>query len=85
MALLDLLGRRGCLRVLWELRGDRLTFRALQEAADTNPSALNTRLAELREAAILDHDGHGYGLTPQGHDLLALLMPLQTWAEAWAK
>ena len=32
MVLLDLLGRRGALRVLWELRGDPLTFRALQKA-----------------------------------------------------
>ena len=31
MALLDLLGRRMSLRILWELRDDRLTFRALQQ------------------------------------------------------
>jgi hypothetical protein len=28
MAAFDVLGRRGALRVLWELRGDALTFRA---------------------------------------------------------
>jgi DNA-binding HxlR family transcriptional regulator len=83
MALLDLLGRRGCLRALWELRGDRLTFRALQDAADTNPSALNTRLTELREAGIIDHDGQGYGLTPRGRELLTHLTPLQAWADTW--
>jgi DNA-binding HxlR family transcriptional regulator len=83
MALLDLLGRRACLRVLWELRHERLTFRALQQAADTNPSVLNTRLAELREAGIVDHDGDGYCLTARGRDLLALLGPLHAWAEAW--
>ena len=34
MAALDLLGRRGSLRILWELReGVPLTFRALQDAA----------------------------------------------------
>ncbi|MEW5864097.1 MAG: hypothetical protein AB1773_10975, partial [Pseudomonadota bacterium] len=34
-AMLDLLGRRRALRVIWELRGDRrLTFRALQAACD---------------------------------------------------
>src|SRR3546814_465309 len=33
MAALDLLGRRWCLRILWELRGPSLTFRALQGAA----------------------------------------------------
>jgi DNA-binding HxlR family transcriptional regulator len=83
MALLDLLGRRACLRVLWELRSERLTFRALQDAAATNPSVLNTRLTELREAGIVEHDGEGYRLTPRGRDLLALLGPLHGWAEAW--
>jgi hypothetical protein len=54
MALLDLLGRRMTLRILWELREDRrLTFRALQEAAETNPSVLNARLAELRSAHLV--------------------------------
>ncbi len=85
MALLDLLGRRAALRVLWELRGERLTFRRLEEAAETNPSVLNARLAELREAGIVDHDGDGYGLTEHGRALLERLAPLQAWAEAWAR
>jgi DNA-binding HxlR family transcriptional regulator len=86
MALLDLLGRRAALRVLWELRGERLTFRALVVAADTNPSVLNARLAELREAGVVDHDSDGgYGLTADGKGLLDKLAPLHAWAEAWAK
>ena len=35
--------------LLWELRGEPLTFRALQAACDTNPGSLNTRRKELRE------------------------------------
>jgi DNA-binding HxlR family transcriptional regulator len=31
MALLDLLGRRWALRVIWELRSEPLSFRELQE------------------------------------------------------
>ena len=54
MVALDLLGRRSTLRILWELReGQPLTFRALQDAAQTNPSLLNTRLRELRENGLL--------------------------------
>jgi DNA-binding HxlR family transcriptional regulator len=55
MALLDLLGRRMSLRVLWELAqaGQPLTFRELQAVAETNPSLLNTRLKEMRAAAIV--------------------------------
>jgi DNA-binding HxlR family transcriptional regulator len=83
MVALDLLGRRGALRVLWELREEALTFRALQDAADTNPSLLNTRLKELREAGLVEHAEGGYRLTRQGTDLLAALMPLYLWAEQW--
>ena len=82
MVALDLLGRRGALRVLWELRGDALTFRALQLAVDTNPALLNTRLKELREAGLVDHDG-GYRLTAEGRALLAAMQPLSAWAERW--
>lgn len=85
MALLDLLGRRMALRILWELSQARqaLTFRALQAAADTNPGLLNTRLKELRAAGIVRHDAGGYGLTEDGTALLALLLPLHRWADAW--
>ena len=86
MALLDLLGRRMTLRILWELREERrLTFRAMQEAAETNPSVLNARLAELREAGLVAHATDGYGLTPHGQSLLATILPLHTWADGWAK
>ena len=85
MALLDLLGRRMALRILWELRDGGLTFRALQQAAETNPSVLNARLGELREARIVEHGPDGYGLTPQGKKLLELPLPLHDWAEEWAK
>jgi DNA-binding HxlR family transcriptional regulator len=86
MVLLDLLGRRMALRILWELRDDkRLTFRALQDAADTNPSVLNARLAELREAHLLTHGPDGYALTPHGKSLLSTILPLHAWADQWAK
>lgn len=85
MAVLDLLGRRAALRVLWELRARRLTFRGLIDAAATNPSVLNARLAELRAAGVLDHAAGGYGLTAAGRRLLADLAPLHAWAEAWAR
>ena len=84
MALLDLLGRRMTLRILWELcRVDGpLTFRALQAAADTNPTVLNTRVKELRAAGLVTHDESGYRLTQRGVELMALLLPLHAWAES---
>jgi DNA-binding HxlR family transcriptional regulator len=72
-------------RILWELRNGSLTFRALQEAAETNPSVLNVRLKELREARLVQHGPEGYGLTSQGKRLLELFLPLHTWAEEWAR
>ena len=84
MAALDLLGRRGALRIVWELREGRvLTFRALQAAAELPPGTLNTRLSELRAADIVAADG-GYRLTPRGADLIIALWPLLRWSEDWA-
>ena len=85
MVLLDVLGRRGALRILWELRGDPLTFRALQAASESNPGSLNTRLAELRELGIVDHADGGYRLTEHGRSLVDALAPLQAWADDWAR
>lgn len=86
MAVLDLLGRRSTLRILWELRdGKPLTFRVLQDAADTNPSLLNTRLRELREGGLLAHEGEGYELTPTGKSLLVALKPLLQWSKEWSE
>jgi DNA-binding HxlR family transcriptional regulator len=86
MALLDLLGRRMTLRILWELtrRGMPTTFRMLQDAAETNPSLLNTRLKELRAARLVRHTGRGYALSAQGDMLSTLLLPLNDWANEWA-
>ena len=84
MVVLDLLGRRGALRILWELReGKPMTFRALQDAAASNPSVLNTRLAELRAAGVVAHEGDGYLLTVTGRELLGAFRPLAEWASKW--
>lgn len=85
MALLDLLGRRLTLRVLWELRhGDAYTFRELQErCGGASSSTLNRRLGELDAVGLVAHDD-GYRLTEHGTDLLAVLAPLQDWAQQWA-
>ncbi|MBL6951072.1 MAG: helix-turn-helix transcriptional regulator [Alphaproteobacteria bacterium] len=82
MALLDLLGRRMCLRILWELRETSLKFRALQAAAETNPSVLNTRLGELKRAGLVELTSDGYQLTEAGLNLAGLLLPLHAWSEA---
>jgi DNA-binding HxlR family transcriptional regulator len=88
MALLDLLGRRWALRVLWELRGgEALTFRELQaRCGGVSSSVLNDRLHELREAEIVTTapDG-GYALTGEGRDLLRALEPVSAWAKRWRR
>ncbi len=88
MALLDLLGRRWALRVLWELRGGaRPTFRELQaRCGEISSSVLNDRLRELREAGIVDGGASdGYGLTDEGSELLHALAPLDAWARRWGE
>jgi DNA-binding HxlR family transcriptional regulator len=87
MVLLDLLGRRWVLRILWELRDGPLKFRVLQERCeDMSPSVLSQRLKELVEARILAVDGAGaYAFTEQGDRLRHLLLPLREWADQWAR
>ncbi len=86
MVLLDLLGQRWTLRILWELRDGPLTFRALRDACDgVSPTVLSNRLAELRDAGLVDHEeGAGYRLTEMGTSLGARLLHLSRWAEEWA-
>jgi DNA-binding HxlR family transcriptional regulator len=86
MALLDLLGRRWTLRLIWELRDDALRFRELQaRCGASSASVLNERLAELRAAGIVEAAASGYRLTGEGRELLSVYPPLQAWAERWAE
>src|SRR3954468_7726082 len=88
MALLDLLGRRWTLRIMWELRDDRaLTSRALRTACDeASPTIMQARLSELREAGFVELvAGDGYRLTALGNELRGDLLPLHRFAERWAK
>jgi DNA-binding HxlR family transcriptional regulator len=87
MALLDLLGRRWTLRILWELRDSALTSRALREACDDgSPTVLQARLTELRQAGFVELvPGSGYRLTAPGKELLDTLLPLHKFAERWIK
>ena len=87
MALLDLLGRRWTLRVLWELRDAPHTFRALQDACGSvSPAVLNQRLRELRDARLVElADEGGYGLSALGRELLERFVPMVAWAEKWAR
>ena len=83
---LDLFQRRWALRVLWELRDGPLTFRALQaRCGDVSPTVLNQRLAELREAALVESGASGYALGDLGRELLVAFGPLTQWAQRWKK
>ena len=87
MVLLDLLGRRWTLRIVWELRDAPKRFRELQEAiGGASPTIVNTRLADLRAARLIElEESAGYRLTATGRELLELFLPLHAWAEKWAK
>jgi DNA-binding HxlR family transcriptional regulator len=86
MVLLDLLGRRWTLRIVWELREQPQRFRELQASIGASPTIINTRLSELREARLVELDeAAGYRLTALGQELLRLFLPLHHWSEKWAK
>lgn len=85
-ALLDLLGRRWAMRILWELREGPCTFRALQErCGGISPTVLNQRIRELRETALIEAQGEtGYQLTSLGLELGEAMAPLKAWADRWS-
>ena len=87
LALLDLLGRRWALRILWELRTEPASFQALQQRCDSmSTSVLSQRLAELRDAQLVDKDGTAdYVLTEQGVRLLSRLDGIDEWTQEWAR
>ncbi len=87
MILLDLIGRRWTLRIIWELREGPLTSRVLRERCDDiSPTVLQARMGELRHAGFvtLDTPG-GYRLTDLGHELREYTGGLYMFAERWAK
>ena len=87
LALLDLLGRRWALRILWELRMQPASFQALHRRCDfMSTSVLSQRLAELGEAQLIDKgaDG-GYALTEHGDRLLSRLDGIDEWTQEWAR
>lgn len=88
MVLLDLLGRRWSLRILWELyQNGPSSFRTLQKlCGDISPTVLNARLSDLREAGIIELlDREGYVITAEGLALGKIIEQLNIWAEDWAK
>src|SRR5476649_1747544 len=87
MALLDLLGRRWSLRILWELREQPLTSRALRAACDeASPTVLQARLSDLRQASLVElQPASGYRLTALGRELQENFLPLYRFAERWSQ
>ncbi len=89
MALLDLLGRRWVLRIIWELHQaghHPLTFRTLQaDCAGMSSSVLSRRLAELRTAQLVEKTAGGYALTETGAELVESLQPTLEWSARWAR
>ena len=79
---LDLLGRRWALRLVWELRRSTLSFSELRERTGISPSVLSARLGELVDADILERDaGRRYRLSGRGRELARILYELNRWAE----
>ena len=79
---LDLLGRRWALRLVWELRRSTLSFSELREQTGISPSVLSARLRELVDSGVLERDGgRRYRLSGWGRELARILYELNRWAE----
>jgi DNA-binding HxlR family transcriptional regulator len=79
---LDLLGRRWALRLVWELRRSTLSFSELRERTGISPSVLSARLRELVQADVVERaPGRRYCLSGRGRELARILYELNRWAE----
>ncbi|MBC7871407.1 MAG: helix-turn-helix transcriptional regulator [Chitinophagaceae bacterium] len=87
MALLDLLGRRWTLRIIWEMRGESVSYVDLRTRCDSmSTSVLSQRLNELKDADIIMQSAAGnYSLSEEGRNLLEALSPLNDWANRWSE
>jgi DNA-binding HxlR family transcriptional regulator len=84
--LLELLGHRWTLRVLWELRDGPMPYRRLRDACGgLSTSVLSQRLRELSAAGLVEHPSEGYALTPLGSELGEEIVSLGGWARRWAR
>jgi len=85
MILLDYLGKRWALRIMWELRNGPLTFRDLRENCDNiSPTTLNARLKELKMLDLIHIGDKGYEHTRYGQELGIKMTDLDLWANKWA-
>ncbi|WP_321362901.1 helix-turn-helix domain-containing protein [uncultured Celeribacter sp.] len=86
MVLLDVLGQRWTLRILWELAQSPATFRDLQQRCDDiSPTTVNRRIGQLRELGFVTRSAEGYALTALGQELSQHFMSLELWANLWAE
>jgi DNA-binding HxlR family transcriptional regulator len=79
---LELLGRRWALRLVWELRRSTLGFTELRRRTGISPSVLSARLGDLTGAGVFEQDtGRRYRLSGRGRELARVLYELNRWAQ----
>jgi len=85
MQLIDILGKKWVLRILWELKPGPCTFRQLQSRCDDlSPTTINARIKDLCGAKFVEKTADaGYALTDQGEELIELFLPLNDFATRW--
>ncbi|HEY7122044.1 MAG TPA: helix-turn-helix domain-containing protein [Solirubrobacterales bacterium] len=81
-SVLDLLGRRWALRLVWELRRSTISFSGFRERTGISPSVLSARLGELVDAGVVERaPGRRYRLSGRGRELARVLYELNRWAQ----
>lgn len=83
--LIDILGKKWVLRILWELKASPCTFRELQSrCGDLSPTIINTRIKDLCEVQLVYKlPESGYTLSQYGSELIELFYPLNDFANRW--
>lgn len=84
--LIDMLGKKWMMRIIWEMSKGPCTFRELQSrCGNISPTSVNLRLKELvKKNLVAKSKPNGYCLSPLGEELMELFEPLNTWVKKWS-
>jgi DNA-binding HxlR family transcriptional regulator len=87
LGLVELIGQRHALALLWSLHGGSQSFGVLVAGLGVPEAQVSQRLRALRESGLVEVDESGdYRLTTTGRRLQGLLEPLASWADGdWAR
>lgn len=82
--LMEILGQKWVLRILWELSKEPSSFQVLQkQCGDLSPTIITKRLKLLQKQGFVEKSSRIYQLTPLGQELKPAFKLLNDIGQQW--